>query len=123
MLVGELLDVRRLAERPRASSIASAIEVMEDKDKVWLAKEVYDRLDMVERTGSGASGQRRKLALVTDASVQLPLPGLTAACVRAAAGRAEATADSGLVGDSLRWKLLDTGRWELEAKTKEGQKG
>ena len=121
MLVGELLDVRRLAERPRASSIASAIEVMEDKDKVWLAKEVYDRLDMVERTGSGASGQRRKLALVTDASVQLPLPGLTAACVRAVAGRAETAAGSRLMGDSLRWKLLDTGRWELEAKIKEGE--
>ena len=30
-------------------------------------------LDMVERACSGASGQGRKLALVTDASVQLPL--------------------------------------------------
>ena len=65
MLVGELLDVGWLAERPQASGIASEIEVMEDEDKVWLAKEVYDRLDMVERAGSGASGQRLKLALVS----------------------------------------------------------
>ena len=44
--MGELLDVGWLAERRRASGIASAIEVMEDEDKVWLAKEVYDRLDV-----------------------------------------------------------------------------
>ena len=55
MLVGELLDVGWLAERRQASGIASAIEVMEDEDKVWLAKEVYDRLDMVERACSGTS--------------------------------------------------------------------
>ena len=103
-LIGKLLDVRRLGVRT-TGKMENMMSTIDDKNKVWLAGELYKYHDESETIRRKAAAPSTRLTLVTDASVQQPRRGIMAAYMKEEEAAEEAVVEMAakLCGDELRW--------------------